>query len=142
MTEVRSSATFWRRGFRSIGAVDGITFLFSTPPSWETQTWNTRKGNYAMGGTGVCDHLGRFTYFSTSYFGSFNDFYAHKRTQLFSPIQTIFSRATNTFWRKLHTLFLPPSCLAFGRLPKAPTRRDSTRTTIKRELRSNMPLEC
>ncbi|KAF9301075.1 hypothetical protein BGZ91_009653, partial [Linnemannia elongata] len=71
------------KGFPNcVGAVDGIFFPFSTAPTWETKVWNSRKFRYAMGATAVCDHVGRFTFFSTGYFGCFNDSYAYKRTHL------------------------------------------------------------
>lgn len=43
-----------------------------------------------MGGTGVCDHIGRFIFFSTGYFGSFNDSYAYKRIHLYTHADRFF----------------------------------------------------
>lgn len=65
-----------------IGVIDGITFPFQSAPEYETVAWITRKCDYAMGATGVCDHQGIFTYFSTGYIGSMHDSVAYKNTDL------------------------------------------------------------
>lgn len=73
-----------------IGAVDGVLIPFDIAPQLETKTWNTRKCRYAMGVTAVCDHLGRFTFISTSYAGSMHDSVAYRNTSLYKEKEEYF----------------------------------------------------
>lgn len=72
------------KGFpNAIGAVDGVPFPLESAPSSNPHRWVTRKCNYAMGATAVCDHVGRFTFVRTGYVGKMHDSAAYKATPLF-----------------------------------------------------------
>jgi hypothetical protein len=79
-----------RRWFRdnklfpnAIGVVDGVEIVLQRGPPLDTKAWITRKSNFGMGGTGVVDHRGIFTFFSTGYPGSIHDATAFKSTDLY-----------------------------------------------------------
>lgn len=74
----------------AIGAVDGVPFPFDRATVLQSQAWITRKMTYAMGATAVCDHEGRFTYFTTRYVGSMHDSTAHKRSYLYKEADEFF----------------------------------------------------
>jgi len=74
----------------AIGAVDGVPFPFDAALEYETKAWNTRKMEYAMGATGVCDHKGLFTYFSADYVGSMHDSQAYKNIDLYHNVAQYF----------------------------------------------------
>jgi hypothetical protein len=77
-------AHFSRKGFGDLlGAIDGTLFPFYRVPTMDKHSWATRKGNFAMGATGVCDHQGAFIFFSTGYPGSRHDSAAYKDTDLY-----------------------------------------------------------
>lgn len=67
-----------------LGAIDGTLIPLYRAPTLDRHSWATRKSNFAMGATGVCDHQGAFIYFSTGYPGSRHDSAAYKDTFLYS----------------------------------------------------------
>lgn len=66
-----------------IGSVDGVCFPLFAAPSWEPQAFNTRKCVHAVSAIGVCDHLGRFIFFSAGHLGSTHDSLALRRTPMY-----------------------------------------------------------
>jgi len=68
----------------ALGSIDGTMIPFSRAPSLDRNSWVTRKGNFAMGATGVCDFRGVFMFFSTGYSGARHDSAAYKDTQLYT----------------------------------------------------------
>lgn len=73
------------RGFPfAIGAVDGVPFPLEQAPSYDPGAFITRKCDYALGATAVCDHQGLFTFVSTGYIGSMHDSLAYQRCYLYT----------------------------------------------------------
>ena len=66
-----------------LGSIDGTMIPFSRAPSLDRNSWITRKGNFALGATGVCDFRGVFIFFSTGYSGARHDSAAYKDTDLY-----------------------------------------------------------
>lgn len=74
-----------------IGAVDGTSIPIYQAPTRNRDALATRKGNYALGATAVCDHRGVFTFIHTGYVGSRHDAAAYKDTPLYKEKELFFS---------------------------------------------------
>ncbi|KAK3813840.1 MAG: hypothetical protein JOS17DRAFT_795483 [Linnemannia elongata] len=61
--------------------IHGTMIPFSMAPPLDSNSWITRKGNFAMGATGFCGFRGAF--FSIGYFGARHDSAAYKDTDLY-----------------------------------------------------------
>ncbi|KAF9180864.1 hypothetical protein BGZ51_005828 [Haplosporangium sp. Z 767] len=59
-------------------------------PTWQTTTWITRKGNYAMEITAMCDHIGHSIYFPSGNVGSVHDALVYKRAHLYTRKENFF----------------------------------------------------
>jgi len=66
-----------------IGCVDRTMIDFDRAPAVDRNSWTTRKSVFSMGATGVCDHQGIFTHFSTGYLGTQHDSSDYKATTLY-----------------------------------------------------------
>jgi len=73
-----------------IGAVDGTMIPVHRAPSFGRDSFATRKSNFAVGATGICDHRGVFTFFSTGYTGTRHDSAAYKDTPLYQRKEEFF----------------------------------------------------
>jgi hypothetical protein len=73
-----------------VGVVDGTMIEIYRAPEFGRDTFATRKSNFAMGATGVCDHRGVFIFFTTGYTGSRHDSAAYKDTPLYQRKEDYF----------------------------------------------------
>lgn len=73
-----------------IGAVDGTTIPLVRAPLINKDKMATRKSDYAIGATAVCDHRGVFTFFFTGYYGTRHDSASYKSTKLYQEKELYF----------------------------------------------------
>ncbi|KAG0352821.1 hypothetical protein BGX24_007452, partial [Mortierella sp. AD032] len=95
-----------------IGAVDGTMIEVYRAPSFGRDSFATRKGNFALGATGVCDDRAVFTFFTTGYTGSRHDSSAYKDTPLYREKFKYFSNNDHLIGDVAYALtqpLLPPT---------------------------------
>lgn len=84
----------------AIGAVDGTMIPLFRAPTFDRNTFATRKSNFSMDATGVCDHRGVFTFFYTGYVGTRHDSAAYKDMPLYQKKGGLFFRRRSSAWRR------------------------------------------
>lgn len=75
----------------AIGAVDGTMIDLYKAPEYNRDVFATRKHNFSIGATGVCNHWGDFIYFTSAYLGPKHDSDSYKASHLFRARNEYFS---------------------------------------------------
>ena len=105
-----------------IGAVDGTMIEVYRAPSFGRDSFATRKSNFALGATGVCDDRAVFTFFTTGYTGSRHDSSAYKDTLLYREKYRYFSNDDHLIGDAVYAL--TPTLITAYKGKNQPPERD------------------
>lgn len=83
--EIIKAAFLQKNGFPGVvGCLDGTHFELYQAPTFDKDTFYSRKKVFALGATGVVDHRGAFTSFLTGYPSTYHDSTAYKTSRLYN----------------------------------------------------------